>query len=166
MMSGAFGRSASFAGMLATGMADPFKPSWDSLSQYQVPDWYRDAKFGLWAHWGPQCEPAYGDWYAQQMYNEGSGAYKYHCEKYGHPSKFGFKDVINVWKADKWNPEELLSLYKRAGAQFFVGMANHHDNLDLYPNKYHSWNSTRVGPRKDIIGGWAKAARANGLPSA
>lgn len=105
-----------------------------------------------------------GDWYGQSMYHEGSASYKFHCEKYGHPSKFGFKDVIREWKAENWNPEELLSLYKSAGAQFFVAMANHHDNLDLYPNKYHKWNSTRVGPKKDIIGGWAAAARANGLP--
>lgn len=163
-LSGVFGRSTPFSGMLAYGMADKFQPGWDSLAQYEVPEWYRDAKFGLWAHWGPQCQPELGDWYGQSMYHEGSAAYKYHCEKYGHPSKFGFKDVINLWKAENWNPGELLSLYKNAGAKFFVAMANHHDNLDLYPNKYQSWNSTRVGPRKDIIGGWAKAAKANGMP--
>ncbi|PWG81485.1 alpha-L-fucosidase [Pararcticibacter amylolyticus] len=147
-----------------TGAGLRFQPTWDSLSGYQVPDWYRDAKFGLWAHWGPQCQPEYGDWYAQGMYREGGDQYKYHCKKYGHPSKFGFKDVINEWKADQWDPEELVALYKKAGAGYFVALANHHDNLDLYPTKYHKWNSTRVGPRKDIIKGWADAARANGLP--
>ena len=141
----------------------PFQPSWESLSAYQVPDWYRDAKFGIWAHWGPQCQPEMGDWYAQRMYQEKNAAYKFHCEKYGHPSKFGFKDVINEWKADKWEPEKLIALYKTAGAKFFAAMANHHDNFDMFDSKYQPWNSVAVGPKKDIVGGWAKAARAAGL---
>ncbi|MFD1255242.1 alpha-L-fucosidase [Mucilaginibacter terrae] len=141
----------------------PYKPSWESLSQYQVPNWFRDAKFGIWAHWGPQCQPEFGDWYARKMYIEGSDAYKYHVQKYGHPSRFGFKDVINEWKAENWNPDDLLNLYKRAGAEYFFALANHHDNFDLFPNKYQSWNSTRFGPKKDLIGGWAKAAKAQGM---
>lgn len=141
----------------------PFKPSWDSLSNYQVPDWYRDAKFGIWAHWGPQCQPEHGDWYGRKMYLEGTDTYKYHVQKYGHPSKFGFKDVINEWKADKWDPEALLELYKNAGAEYFFALANHHDNFDLFPNKYQPWNSTKFGPKKDLIGGWAKAAKNHGL---
>lgn len=141
----------------------PFQPTWESLSAYQVPDWYRDAKFGIWAHWGPQCQPEMGDWYAQRMYQEKNAAYKFHCEKYGHPSKFGFKDVINEWKADQWDPEKLIDLYKRAGAKFFAAMANHHCNLDMFDSKYQPWNSVAVGPKKDIVGGWAKAARAAGL---
>jgi alpha-L-fucosidase len=141
----------------------PFLPTWDSLQQYKVPDWYRNAKFGIWAHWGPQCQPEYGDWYARRMYEEGNDGYKYHVEKYGHPSKFGFKDVINEWKAENWNPEELLALYKNAGAQYFMALANHHDNFDLYNSKYQPWNSVKLGPKKDIIGGWAKAARQHGL---
>lgn len=78
----------------------PFKPEWKSLEQYEVPEWFQDAKFGIWAHWGPQCQPERGDWYARGMYQEGSDQYRYHVEKYGHPSEFGFKDVINEWKAD------------------------------------------------------------------
>ncbi len=144
----------------------PFKPTWDSLAQYQVPEWFRDAKFGMWAHWGPQCQPERGDWYARGMYQEGSDQYKYHIEKYGHPSKFGFKDVINEWKAEKWDPEAIVSLYKKAGAKYFMALANHHDNFDLYNSKYHNWNSTKIGPKKDLIGGWAKAAKNNGLPFA
>jgi alpha-L-fucosidase len=143
----------------------PFKPTWESLQNYKTPEWYRDAKFGMWAHWGPQCQPEAGDWYARGMYQEGSWQYKIHLQKYGHPSKFGFKDVINEWKAENWNPEELVSLYKNAGAQYFMAMASHHDNLDLYDSKYQKhWNSTRIGPRKDLIGGWSKAARNHGLP--
>lgn len=141
----------------------PFKPSWESLKQYQVPDWFRDAKFGIWAHWGPQCQPEHGDWYARGMYEEGSDHYKYHVEKYGHPSKFGFKDVINEWKAENWNPDQLLSLYKKAGAKYFVALANHHDNFDNYNSKYQAWNAVNMGPKKDLIEGWAKAAREQGL---
>jgi alpha-L-fucosidase len=143
--------------------ADKFQPTWDSLAQYQTPEWFRDAKFGLWAHWGPQCQPERGDWYARGMYEEGSDQYKFHCEKYGHPSKFGFKDVINEWKAEQWNPDELLALYKKAGAKYFVCLANHHDNFDLYNSTHQPWNSTRLGPKKDLVGGWAKAAKKQGL---
>jgi alpha-L-fucosidase len=141
-----------------------FQPTWESLSQYQVPDWFRDAKFGIWAHWGPQCQPQAGDWYARHMYVEGHGQNKTHIAKYGPPSEFGFKDVINEWKAEKWEPEKLVALYKRVGAKYFFAMANHHDNLDMWASKYQPWNSVAVGPKKDIIGGWAKAAKAQGLP--
>ncbi|TSJ36491.1 alpha-L-fucosidase [Mucilaginibacter corticis] len=149
--------------LLKAPYTDPFKPTWDSLTQYQVPDWFRDAKFGMWAHWGPQCQPERGDWYARGMYQEGSDQYKYHCDKYGHPSKFGFKDVIHEWKAENWDPEELIGLYKKAGAKYFMALANHHDNFDLYNSKYQQWNSTRMGPKKDLVGGWAKAAKHHGL---
>lgn len=141
-----------------------FEPTWESLSQYQVPEWFRNAKFGIWAHWGPQCQPEMGDWYGRFMYSEGSWQYNEHIKKYGHPSKFGFKDVINEWKAQNWEPEKLVALYKRVGAQYFFAMANHHDNLDLWNSKYQAWNSTRVGPKKDIVAGWAKAAKRQGLP--
>jgi len=141
----------------------PFNPNWQSLERYNVPDWFRDAKFGIWAHWGPQCQPEYGDWYAQGMYKEGSDQYNYHLEKYGHPSVFGFKDVIHTWKAEKWDPEQLVKFYQKIGAQYFMAMANHHDNLDLYDSTHHAWNSTRVGPKKDIIKGWRDAAKRQGL---
>ena len=141
-----------------------FQPTWESLSHYEVPEWFRDRKFGIWAHWGPQCEPESGDWYARKMYAEGNGYYRTHLAKYGHPSEFGFKDVINEWKAEKWEPAKLVALYKRTGAQYFFAMANHHDNLDMWDSKYQPWNSVAVGPKKNIIGEWAKAARAEGLP--
>ncbi|MGA3179865.1 MAG: alpha-L-fucosidase [Verrucomicrobiota bacterium] len=142
----------------------PFQPTWESLSAgYQAPDWFRDAKFGIWAPWGPQCQPEMGDWYAKNMYQFNSADYKFHVQKYGHPSKFGFKDVIHEWKAEQWDPEHLISLYKRAGAKYFSAMANHHDNFDMYDSRYQPWNSVAYGPKKDIGGGWAKAARAAGL---
>jgi len=144
--------------------AGPFQPTWESLAAgYQTPDWFRDAKFGIWAHWGPQCQPEMGDWYAQKMYQPNNPVYKFHCEKYGHPSKFGFKDVIHEWKAEQWDPEHLVGLYKRAGAKYFAAMANHHDNFDMFDSKYQPWNSVAIGPKKDIVGGWAKATRAAGL---
>lgn len=143
--------------------AGPFEPTWRSLERYEVPEWFRDAKFGIWAHWGPQCEPEEGDWYARGMYQEGSRQYEVHRRKYGPQSQFGFKDVIHAWKAERWDPAELVALYKRAGAQYFFAMANHHDNFDLWDSKYHAWNSTKIGPKKDLIAGWAKAARDNGL---
>jgi alpha-L-fucosidase len=144
--------------------AGPFASTWDSLEKYQTPDWFRNAKFGIWAHWGPQCEAEHGDWYARGLYEEGSDHYRYHVEKYGHPSKFGFKDVIHQWKAERWDPDDLLALYKKAGAKYFMALANHHDNLDLYNSRYQpEWNSTRVGPGKDLIAGWRRAAHANGM---
>jgi len=141
-----------------------FQPTWQSLSQYEVPEWFRDRKFGIWAHWGPQCQPEEGDWYARHMYVEGSGPNKSHVQRYGHPSIYGFKDVIHAWKAEQWEPEKLVALYKRAGAQYFFAMANHHDNFDMWDSKYQPWNSVAIGPQKNIITGWAKAARAQGLP--
>ena len=140
-----------------------FQPTWQSLQQYATPEWFRDAKFGIWAHWGPQCKPEHGDWYARSMYEEGSGNYKSHLAEYGHPSKSGFKDIIHDWKAQNWKPDELVARYKRAGAQYFFAMANHHDNFDLWDSEYQAWNSKRVGPQKDLIAGWAKAAREQGL---
>jgi len=141
----------------------PFKPDWNSLTNYQTPEWFRDAKFGIWAHWGPQCEPGDGDWYARNMYVQGHGQYQAHLAKYGHPSTHGFKDVIHAWKAERFDPDTLVKFYKENGAKYFMALANHHDNLDLYDSKYQPWNSVNVGPKKDLIGGWAKAARDNGL---
>jgi alpha-L-fucosidase len=156
--------SAAAIGEITKGMAAmEFQPTWESLKQYSVPEWFRDAKFGIWAHWGPQCQPQSGDWYAREMYMEGTDKYKIHLQKYGHPSQFGFKDVIHQWKADKWQPDELMALYKSAGAKYFVALANHHDNLDLYNSSHQSWNSMRVGPKKDVVGAWANSARKNGL---
>jgi alpha-L-fucosidase len=96
--------------------AGPFKPDWNSLAHYQTPEWFRDAKFGIWAHWGSQCEPEDGDWYARNMYLEDSAQNKLHVAHYGHTSKFGFKDVIHEWKAEHFDPEKLLAFYKANGA--------------------------------------------------
>ena len=150
--------------MKETPDAGAFLPTWESLAGNRHPDWFRDAKFGIWAHWGPQCEPEFGDWYGRHMYVQGHRDYEHHVKTYGHPTEFGFKDVIHRWQAANWNPQELVSFYKRSGAKYFFAMANHHDNLDLWESRHHAWNATRVGPKKDLLAGWAAAAKANGLP--
>ncbi len=126
----------------------PYKPTDESLKEYQYPEWFRDAKFGIWSHWGPQAVPRQGDWYAKRMYIETDAAYKYHLANYGHPSEFGFKDIIPLWKAERWDPEKLMELYKKAGAKYFFSMGTHHDNFFLWDSKIHSWNSVKMGPRK------------------
>ncbi|MGE5518804.1 MAG: alpha-L-fucosidase [Candidatus Dadabacteria bacterium] len=141
----------------------PFKPTDESLKTYQYPEWFRDAKLGFWAHWGPQAVPRQGDWYAKRMYMENDADYKYHVAHYGHPSKFGYKDIIPMWKAERWDPEKLMKLYKKAGAKYFVSMASHHDNFYLWDSKLHRWNSVNMGPKKDVVGLWQKAAKKEGL---
>ena len=141
-----------------------YKPTWESLKQHKTPEWFRNAKFGIWAHWGPQCVEGSGDWMAREMYMEGRKAYQYHLEHYGHPSEVGFKDILPLFKAEKWDPEKLVERYKRCGAQYFFVLGNHHDNFDLWDSKYQRWNSVNIGPKKDILDGWAKAAKKAGLP--
>jgi alpha-L-fucosidase len=143
--------------------AAPFAPTRESLKRYRIPDWFRDAKFGIWAHWGPQSAIEYGDWYARNMYIQGTDQYDYHVQTYGHPSKVGYKDLIGNWKAEKWDPEHLIDLYKKAGAKYFVSMGMHHDNFDLWNSKHTRWNSVAMGPKKDIVGIWRDAARKAGL---
>jgi alpha-L-fucosidase len=146
-------------------------PTWESLAQhYRVPDWFRDAKFGIWAHWGPQCQPEFGDWYARLMYMQAKpewmkdeSPYEHHLRRYGHPSHTGFIDIIGQWKAEAWQPEYLLKRYRKAGARYFMAMGCHHDNFDLFASKHHQWNSTRVGPRRDIVGTWEPLVREAGL---
>ena len=145
-------------------MKGKFQPTWSSLETYQVPEWFRNAKFGIWAHWGPQCVEGSGDWMARSMYLEGSAEYKYHVEHYGHPSEVGFKDIIPLFKAEKWNPDALVAFYKKIGAQYFFALGNHHDNFDLWDSKYQAWNSKNMGPKRDILAEWEQAARKYELP--
>src|SRR5882724_12643627 len=97
----------------------PFQPTWESLEQnYQCPEWFRDAKLGIWAHWSAQCVPEQGDWYARNMYIQGNKQYEYHVEHYGPPSEFGFMEIDHLWNADKWDPEQLMKLYAETGAKY------------------------------------------------
>ena len=141
-----------------------FEPTWDSLSaNYRAPEWFRDAKLGIWAHWSAQCVPEQGDWYARNMYIQGDPDYEHHLRNYGHPSQSGFMEIDKLWKAERWDPEALMRRYVAAGAKYFVALANHHDNFDNYNSRHHAWNSVNVGPKKDIIGIWARVARSHGL---
>ena len=141
----------------------PFQPTVESLETYQTPDWFRDAKFGIWAHWGPQAVPRAGDWYARYMYVPGHPHYEQHLKAYGHPSEFGYKDIIPLWTAEKFDPEALMDKYVAAGAKYFVSMGVHHDNFDLWDSKLHRWNAVKMGPKRDVVGEWSKAARKRGL---
>jgi alpha-L-fucosidase len=143
--------------------AGPFKPDMTSLKSYQTPEWFRDAKFGIWAHWGPQAVPRQGDWYARLMYIPGTSQYTHHLKTYGHPSKVGYKDIIPLWTADKLDTEALMDKYAAAGAKYFVSMGVHHDNFDLWNSKHHRWNATAMGPKRDIVGLWKTAAQKRGL---
>lgn len=141
-----------------------FDATFESLSTYECPEWFRDAKFGIWSHWGPQSVPRYGDWYARNMYREGSDQYRYHLRTYGHPSQFGYKDVVQLWKAERFDPDELMDRFVAAGARYFVGQAMHHDNFFNYESAVNPWNSVKVGPGKDIVRLWKDAAERRGLP--
>jgi alpha-L-fucosidase len=143
--------------------AERFEPTWESLDAYECPEWFRDAKLGIFMHWGPVSVPAYNDWYPRNMYIEGHDVYQHHVATYGHPSKFGYKDFIPLWKAGKFDPERLAALYKEAGARYVVPVAVHHDNFDLWDSKHHRWNSVAMGPRKNIIGMWREAVLKQGM---
>jgi alpha-L-fucosidase len=154
---------AKFATAKSAALGERLIGTRQSLQSYRVPDWFRDAKFGIWSHWGPQSAIEAGDWYARAMYQQGSDQYKHHLEHYGHPSKVGYKDLVETWKAERWDPDGLMSLYKKAGAKYFVSMGVHCDNFDLWDSKYTRWNAVNMGPRKDIVGLWQKAAQKHGL---
>ena len=141
-----------------------YEANWESLAKWECPDWFRDAKFGIWAHWGPQCQAEDGDWYARNMYFSGTSQYNDHVNRYGSPADYGLKELCRDWKAANWNPDELIEFYKSVGAQYFMTLANHHDNFDLWDSPYQEWNSVNLGPEKDIVGGWAEACKKYGLP--
>ena len=141
----------------------PYRPTWDSLREYEAPEWYRDAKFGIWCHWTPQCVPEAGDWYARNMYREGTEQNKYQLQHYGHPSRFGYKELCSQWTLLNWDPDQLISRFKKAGARLFLTVANHHDGFDTWDSTHQPWNATRMGPHRNLVGDWADAARKQGL---
>lgn len=140
-----------------------FTAEWDTLKEYRCPEWFRDAKLGFWACWGPESVPEMGDWYAHNMYIQGHPQYEDHLKRYGHPSKSGYKDIVPLWTGENWDPDRLMGLYQRAGAKYFCAIAQHHDNIDCWNSRFHSWNAVKMGPKKDVFGLWAKAARKFGL---
>jgi len=141
----------------------PFEPTQRSLAAYEAPKWFRDAKFGIWAHWGPQSSVEAGDWYARNMYIPGQPQYQHHLDHYGHPSQVGYKDLVPLWNGAQFDPAHLMGLYKKAGARYFMSMGVHHDNFDLWNSRYNRWNAVNMGIKKDVVGLWGQAAREQGL---
>jgi alpha-L-fucosidase len=140
-----------------------FEPTWESLEGFTCPEWFRDAKLGMFLHWGPASVPAVDGWYGRNMYIQGHRAYEYHVKTFGHPSKFGYKDIIPLWKAENFDPDHLVGVFKKAGARYVVPVAVHHDNFDLWNSTHHRWNAVNMGPKKDIIDLWRKAVLKHGL---
>jgi alpha-L-fucosidase len=148
----------------------PFEPTWESLGdKFKTPGWFREAKIGIWLHWGPQSIGEDGDWYAKWIYmpqsawGEYTRVYPHHLQRIGHPSIHGYKDMLPLWKAENWDPKKLMALYKRAGARYVIAQGMHHDNFDLWNSTYQPWNSMKIGPKKDILRGWKSAADKEGM---
>ena len=142
----------------------PFRPDWESLKTYEVPEWYRDAKFGIFIHWGVYSVPAFGnEWYPRNMYREGSEEYKHHIATYGAQDKFGYKEFIPMFKAEHFDPAAWAELFKKAGAKYVVPVAEHHDGFAMYDSGLSDWTAAKMGPHRDVIGELAKAVRAQGL---
>ncbi|MFD2905027.1 alpha-L-fucosidase [Sphingobacterium anhuiense] len=167
----------SFFGLIEKGFSQELQQhstkNWEDFRKdYKVPKWFADAKFGIWVHWGAQTQPKQGGgWYARNMYQQdvgkelwGKNAYPYHNKTYGHPSKIGYKDVVNEWKADSLDTDALLKYFKSLGAKYFVALANHHDHFDNFESTYNPWNSVNVGPKRDIISEFEKSTRKYQLP--
>ncbi|WP_207924604.1 alpha-L-fucosidase [Pedobacter changchengzhani] len=146
-----------------------FQPNWKSLKTYTVPDWFRDAKFGIFIHWGVYSVPAYGgggifgEWYGNDMYQKGSAAYKHHIETYGTQDKFGYKDFIPMFKGEKFDADAWAKLFKKAGAKYVVPVAEHHDGFAMYDTKLSKWNSVNMGPKRDVIGELSTSIRKEGM---
>lgn len=152
-----------------------YDPTWESLRRHRIPDWFRDAKFGIWSHWGPQSVARSGDWYARHLYGRQAASadwerqrparqYEHHLATFGSPVETGYKDLLPRWRAERFDPEQLMELYTAAGARFFVSMAVHCDNVALWDSREQPWNAARIGPERDIVRAWERAARSAGLP--
>ena len=142
----------------------PYRADWQSLQKYDVPDWYKDAKFGIFIHWGVYSVPAFGsEWYPRNMYRPGSDEYKHHISTYGPLTKFGYKDFIPMFRAERFDPAAWARLFKEAGAKYVVPVFEHHDGFAMYDSGLSDWTAARMGPRRDVHGELAKAIRAEGL---
>jgi alpha-L-fucosidase len=144
--------------------AGPFAASWDSLGGYRTPAWYEDGKFGIFIHWGPYAVPAFGnEWYPRQMYLPDTPEFRHHVATYGPHAAFGYKDFIPRFTAERFDPDGWAGLFRRAGAQFVVPVAEHHDGFAMYDCGFSEWTAARLGPRRDIIGELAEAVRRQWL---
>ena len=142
----------------------PFRPDWESLQKYEAPEWYKDAKFGIFIHWGVYSVPAFGnEWYPRSMYQVGFREYKHHIATYGPQDKFGYKDFIPMFTAEHFDPVAWAELFRKAGAKYVVPVAEHHDGFAMYDSGVSDWTAAKMGPHRDVIGELAKAVRAEGL---
>jgi len=157
-------RAALLAQVESVNRQGPFRPDWESLEEFATPEWYRDAKFGIFIHWGVYAVPAFGsEWYPRLMYVEGSPEYQHHIATYGRQDKFGYKDFIPMFKAEHFDPARWADLFKKAGAKYVVPVAEHHDGFALYDSGLSDWTAAKMGPHRDTTGELAKAVRAAGL---
>ena len=144
--------------------AAKYEPTWESLQNYSVPEWYKDAKFGIFIHWGVYAVPAFAnEWYPRNMYRQDSPEFQHHRETWGPQAEFGYKDFVPMFRAEKWEPAAWVDLFRRAGARYVVPVAEHHDGFALYASDYTGWNAARVGPRRDVVAELEKAVRGQGL---
>ncbi len=141
-----------------------YKDTWESLQQYHVPQWYEKVKFGIFIHWGVYSVPAFGsEWYSRNMYIQGSREFEHHVATYGSHREFGYKDFIPMFRAENFDAEEWIGLFKQAGAQYVVPVAEHHDGFQMYDSAISDWNAVKMGPRRDVLGELHEACRAAGL---
>ncbi len=141
-----------------------YKDTWESLAQYRVPEWYADAKFGIFIHWGIYSVPAFAnEWYSRNMYIQGSPEYEHHIKTYGAHKDFGYKDFIPMFKAENFSAAEWADLFKNAGAQYVVPVAEHHDGFQMYDSELSDWNAAKIGPKRDVLGELSAEFKKNGL---
>lgn len=142
----------------------PFQPNWDSLKNYKIPEWYQDAKFGIFIHWGAYSVPAFGnEWYPRNMYVQGSPEFKHQVETYGPQTAFGYKNFLPEFRAEHFDPAAWAALFKESGAKYVIPVAEHHDGFPMYNSGLTDWSAAKMGPHRDVIGELAKAIRADGL---
>jgi alpha-L-fucosidase len=142
----------------------PYRADWETLRKFEIPQWYKDAKFGIFIHWGVFSVPgSQNEWYPRNMYQQKDPAFKEHVQRFGPQDKFGYKDFISQFKAEKWDPADWARLFKQAGARYVIPVAEHHDGFAMYNSDLSDWSAEKMGPKRDVIGDLAKAVRAQGL---
>ncbi len=145
-------------------MNGPFEPTWESLSNYQIPTWYEDGKFGIFIHWGVYSVPAFSsEWYSRQMYQQGSREFEHHVATYGPQTEFGYKDFVPLMTYEAYDPASYAKLFAEAGAKFVVPVAEHHDGFAMYDSGFSRWCAAKMGPKRDVMGDLADAVRSEGL---
>jgi alpha-L-fucosidase len=141
-----------------------WQPEWAPLTNHVTPQWYEDAKFGIYFHWGVYSVPAFGsEWYSRNMYQTNEAAYRHHLDTYGSLDTFGYKDFIPQFTAEKFNADEWSDLFARAGARFAGPVAEHADGFALWDSKVNPWNAARMGPKRDLVGELEKSVRKKGM---